>query len=76
MRVLMTIFAIIGTLLLASGISSWIKAFGNSDIVSGFFGLTFGITFTIVGGIILVVDLFLLFFYLRRKKKNQSIENT
>lgn len=73
MRVLIVILGIIGTYLLVAGISGWIKALNSGDVVSGFLGLTFSMTFAIIGGVVLLLDILLLVFYLVKKKKHEAI---
>lgn len=74
MRVLMLLLGLLGIFLLASGISGWVNALSSGEVVGGFFGLIFGISFTIVGGVILVVDLIILLLYLRNQKKKEEVK--
>lgn len=69
MKILMSLLAILGLFVLMIGISTWIGVNNSETVVSAFFGLTFGITLTIGGSIILVFDLILLLIYLTRRNK-------
>jgi len=69
MRLVMVLLAILGTFLLVIGITTWVGVINNEGVVDAFLKLSFGIAFTILGGIVMLFDLFLLFIFLKRGKK-------
>lgn len=69
MRIIMILLGIIGTFVLVVGITTWVGVINNEGVVDTFISLTFGIAFTIMGGVILLIDLIILLIYLNRKKK-------
>lgn len=72
MRTFMVILAIIGVFTLGVGISSYYNALTGGEAVGGFFGLIFGVTFMILGGVILLADI--IFFIMYRKRRRSVMK--
>lgn len=68
-RIIMFIFFALGLIGLVIGVNSLLNAIYTNE----FFGFVFGVTVTVISGIIIIVDLIILILYL--KKKNVSITN-
>jgi len=60
MRILIGLLLVLGLFFLIPGISAWVSAPNNDGIIGSFVGLSFGISFTIIGGSILLLDLIIL----------------
>lgn len=72
MRILMILLLIAGLFFLISGITAWVNAVNNDEALGVLVGLTFGISSTIAGGVLLFVDLLLVIFY-KIRKRNQVV---
>ena len=69
----MFLLLVIGVFTLVIGINAWVNSVGNTEVVSVFMGLIFGISITIAGGTILLIDAIILTFYLLRKKRAKTL---
>ena len=73
MRNIMFLLLVIGVFTLVIGINAWVNSVSNTEVVSVFMGLIFGISITILGGAILLIDAIILTFYLLRKKRAKTL---
>jgi len=71
MRILIGLLLVLGLFFLIPGISAWVSAPNNDGIIGSFVGLSFGISFTIIGGSILLLDLIIFTIYMVRKRKKK-----
>lgn len=60
---------VISIVALAVGIMTWMNATSDQNAVGTFFGLLFGMAITILGGVLLLIDIILIIIYKRRAKK-------
>lgn len=72
MRILMVLLLILGLFFLITGIITWVNSVNSNEALGVLVGLSMGISFTIVGGSILFLDLLILIFYLYRKRKKTA----
>lgn len=75
MRILIGLLLVLGLFFLIPGISAWVSAPNNDGIIGSFVGLSFGISFTIIGGSILLLDLIIFTIYMVRKRKKETLED-
>lgn len=73
MRILIGLLLVLGLFFLIPGISAWVSAPNNDGIIGSFVGLSFGISFTIIGGSILLLDLIIFTIYRVRKRKKGNV---
>lgn len=73
MRILISLLLVLGLFFLIPGISAWVSAPNNDGIIGSFVGLSFGISFTIIGGSILLLDLIIFTIYMVRKRKKGNV---
>ena len=72
MKLLRWIIFIIGIIVLAVGINAWVNSVKTKEVVSVFFGLIFGMSLTIAGGVIvLLVLVSFLISFLKKSKRIQ-----
>ena len=73
MRILIGLLLVLGLFFLIPGISAWVSAPNNDGIIGSFVGLSFGISFTIIGESILLLDLIIFTIYMVRKRKKGNV---
>lgn len=73
MRILIGLLLVLGLFFLIPGISAWVNAPSSGEFVGAFMGLTFGISFTIIGGSIILIDLIIFTIYMIRKRKKSNV---